>query len=259
MDITKIKDIVEEAEGIKTFIMEKEVDAIPGQFVMMWIPGVGEKPLSLSYITGNIGITVLARGPFTKRLHGMKVGELLGIRGPYGRGFKIEGNKLLAVGGGVGMPPLAALAERALQDGKDVTVIIGAQTKSALLFADRLKNAGVRVLTSTEDGTEGVKGYATDALAELLSTETFDQCYTCGPEMMMHKVMEMTRELKIPTQLSIERYFKCGIGICSHCTIDDTGLRVCMEGPVFTDKELESGEFGKYARDASGKRVYFKT
>ncbi len=259
MDITKIKDIVEEAKGVKTFILEKEVKAIPGQFVMVWVPGIGEKPMSVSYATGNLGITVLAVGPFTKGLFELKKGDKLGIRGPYGRGFNIKGEKLLVVGGGVGMPPLAAFVDEAAKEGKKVTAIVGAKTKSGLLFVDRLKGAGARVLTSTEDGTDGVKGYVTDAMSQLLSTETFDQCYTCGPEIMMHKVMQMAGESKIPTQLSAERYFKCGIGVCGHCAIDYAGARVCMEGPVFTGKDLENTEFGKYARDATGKRVYFKT
>jgi dihydroorotate dehydrogenase electron transfer subunit len=259
MEITKIKKVVEESEGIKTFILEKEVHAIPGQFVMVWIPGVGEKPFSLSQTQGDLGFTALMRGSFTKKLNGMKEGELLGIRGPYGRGFKIEGDKLLLVGGGVGMPPLLALADKALQDKKEVTVVVGAQTKTALLFEDRLKEAGARVLTCTDDGSCGTRGLTVDVLEELLGSEAFDACYTCGPEIMMHRVMEMMQESKIPTQLSAERYFKCGIGVCGHCTIDYTGARVCMEGPVFTDIELESGEFGKYARDATGKRVYFKT
>ncbi|MEE8402164.1 MAG: dihydroorotate dehydrogenase electron transfer subunit [Candidatus Hydrothermarchaeaceae archaeon] len=259
MEITKIKDTIREAEGIKTFRVELEADAVPGQFVMAWIPGVGEKPLSLSHVNGNLGITVLARGSFTQRLHDMKIGDPLGIRGPFGEGFRVEGDKLLIVGGGVGMAPLASLAEKAIRDGKDATVIVGAGTDSKLLFVDRLKAAGAKVLTTTDDGTcGGIEGCAPDALAELLKTEMFDQCFTCGPEMMMHKVMQQTRDLKIPTQLSIERYIKCGIGICSHCAIDDTGLRVCREGPVFTDEELENSEFGKYARDATGKRVYFK-
>jgi dihydroorotate dehydrogenase electron transfer subunit len=259
MEITRIKNIVEEAQGIRTFITDMEVDAIPGQFVMVWIPGVGEKPMSASYATGNLGITALAVGPFTNRLCEMKVGDLLGIRGPYGRGFRLEGEKLLIVGGGVGMPPLAALADKALKEGKDVTAIVGAKTKSGLLFVERLKNAGARVLTSTEDGTDGTKGFVTDVVEELLKDESFDHCYTCGPELMMYKVMQQANEKDVPTQLSIERYFKCGIGVCSHCTIDDSGQRVCMEGPVFTDKDLKNTEFGKYARDATGKRVYFKT
>jgi dihydroorotate dehydrogenase electron transfer subunit len=132
MDITKIKDIVKEAEGIRTLVLEKEVKAIPGQFVMVWIPGIGEKPMSASYATGNLGITVLAVGPFTNRLLEMKEGELLGIRGPYGRGFNIKGEKLLVVGGGVGMPPLAAFVDEAKKEGKDVTAIIGAKTKKGL-------------------------------------------------------------------------------------------------------------------------------
>jgi dihydroorotate dehydrogenase electron transfer subunit len=89
MEITKIKEIVREAEGIKTFRTEMEIDAVPGQFVMAWIPGLEEKPMSLSYVAGNLGITSLVRGPFTNRLHEMETGELLGIRGPYGRGFNI--------------------------------------------------------------------------------------------------------------------------------------------------------------------------
>lgn len=257
MQITTIRDIVQEAENIKTLRTDMRVEAVPGQFVMAWIPGVEEKPLSVSYVTEKLGITVLARGPFTSRLCEMNAGDTLGIRGPYGNGFKIEGAKLLVVGGGIGMAPLAALAEKALKEGKDVTVIVGAQTTSGLLFVDRLKNAGARVLVATDDGTSGVKGYTTDVLAELLKTETFDQCYTCGPEIMMHKVMQAAKKKGISTQVSIERYIKCGIGICSHCAIDDTGLMVCKEGPVFMDGELESGEFGKYARDATGKRVYF--
>jgi dihydroorotate dehydrogenase electron transfer subunit len=258
MEIRKITGIVDEARDVKTFMLDKEVRAMPGQFVMVWIPDVGEKPFSLAYSDGNLGITALLRGPFTKKLHEMKVGELLGIRGPYGRGFEINGNKLLLVGGGVGMPPLAALADKARADGKDVTVIVGARTKSSHLFLERMEKAGARVLTCTDDGSCGTKGLTIDVLGELLKKETFDECFTCGPEIMMQGVMQITGKSKIPTQASIERYFKCGIGVCSHCTIDYTGARVCMEGPVFTDKDLENGEFGKYSRDATGRRVYFK-
>ena len=119
MEIKKITDIVDEARDIKTFMLDKDIKATPGQFVMVWMPSVGEKPFSLSYADGNLGFTALVRGEFTKKLHDMKVGELLGIRGPYGRGFKINGEKLLLVGGGVGMPPLAALAQKATAEGKE--------------------------------------------------------------------------------------------------------------------------------------------
>lgn len=258
MQIARIKKIVKETPRIKTFILDLDVSAIPGQFVMVWLPGVDEKPMSASYVKGDLGITVLKLGEFTRKLFDLKPGDLLGIRGPMGRGFKIYGDDLLIVGGGVGMAPLAPLAEEALRDGKKVTAIVGAVTARELLFVERIKKAGARVLISTDDGSAGKKGFTTDVLAELLEEESFDQCFTCGPEIMMYKVLQLTEEKNIPTQASLHRYFKCGIGICGHCVLDGTGLRVCKEGPTFRDKELKkSFEFGKYWRNAAGQKIYF--
>ncbi len=258
MQVVEIKKIVRETKRIRTFFLDLDVNAIPGQFVMVWLPGVNEKPMSASYTKGDLGITVLRLGDFTRRLFELSEGDLLGIRGPMGRGFKIYGDRLLLVGGGVGVAPLAPLAEEALRDGKEVTAIVGALTASELLFVDRLKRAGARVLISTDDGTAGRKGFTTDVLAELLEEESFDQCFTCGPELMMAKVLEITRSKRIPTQASLHRYFKCGIGICGQCVLDGTGLRVCKEGPTFRDKELRrSHEFGRYWRNAAGQKIYF--
>ncbi len=258
MQVVEVKRIVKETKRIRTFILDLDVNAIPGQFVMVWLPGVNEKPMSASYTKGDLGITVLRLGDFTRRLFELSEGDLLGIRGPMGRGFKIYGDRLLLVGGGVGVAPLAPLAEEALRDGKEVTAIVGALTASELLFVDRLKRAGARVLISTDDGTAGRKGFTTDVLAELLKEESFDQCFTCGPELMMAKVLDITREHRLPTQASLHRYFKCGIGICGQCVLDGTGLRVCKEGPTFRDKELrKSHEFGRYWRNAAGQKIYF--
>ncbi len=251
--ITKVAEVRRETERTTTVRFEAEADAIPGQFVMCWIPGLDEKPISLSYIKGRMGITVLQIGPFTKRMASMKVGEFVGIRGPFGRGFKITGDRILIVGGGVGMAPLAPFAEEARRDGREVTAIIGARTASDVLFADRLEKIGTRVIICTDDGSAGIKGFTPDVLADLMKKESFDQCCTCGPEVMMSKIVALTRD-KIPTQASLERYFKCGIGICGQCVLDNMGLRVCKEGPVFRDKELLDGEFGRYRRDATGIR-----
>ncbi|MBI5253133.1 MAG: dihydroorotate dehydrogenase electron transfer subunit, partial [Euryarchaeota archaeon] len=80
----------------------------------------------------------------------------------------------------------------------------------------------------------------------------------CGPEIMMLKVLQQTKEKDIPTQVSLHRYIKCGVGICGHCVMDETGFRVCKEGPTFRDKEMEKTiEFGKYWRNASGTKIYF--
>lgn len=258
MNISRIIKIIKETPRVKTFFLDYEVTAIPGQFGMFWVPDVDEKPMSLSYTKGNLGVTVLGLGPFTKKMQELEVGDRIGVRAPLGRGFKVTGKKLLIVGGGVGIAPLAPLAENALEDGKEVTVIVGAMTGKELLFEKRMKKAGARVLVATDDGTAGHKGFTTEVLQEVLKKETFDQCFTCGPEIMMVKVMGQTRDKGIPTQVSLHRYFKCGVGVCGQCAMDDTGYRVCKEGPCFRDKEMEqTREFGKYWRDASSKRISF--
>ncbi|MEE8168248.1 MAG: dihydroorotate dehydrogenase electron transfer subunit [Candidatus Hydrothermarchaeales archaeon] len=256
MRTVKIREVIEETNKIKTFILNAEISAMPGRFIMCWIPGLDEKPMSLSYTEGYIGVTVLEVGPFTGKMMTMKEGELLGFRGPLGRGFKVTGDKILTIGGGVGVAPLAPLADKALKEGRDVTAIIGALSASGILFAERMEKAGARVLITTDDGSAGMKGFTTDALKKLLEEESFDQCFTCGPEIMMYKVLQQTKG-RIPTQACVERYFKCGIGVCGQCILDKNGLRVCKEGPVFRDKELETGEFGRYHRNASGLKESF--
>jgi dihydroorotate dehydrogenase electron transfer subunit len=259
MQITRIAETSRETERMKTIKTEMEVEAAPGQFVMVWIPGLDEKPMSLSYTSGKLGITVLVRGPFTQRLVEMKVGDKIGIRGPYGRGFRISGEKLLLVGGGVGVAPIAPLAEEALREGKEVVAIVGATTARELLFVDRMREAGAEVFIATDDGSAGVKGFATDLSEKLLEERSFDECFACGPELMMARLLKQTGEKGVPTQLSLERYFKCGIGICGHCTMDPSGVRVCMEGPVFNDETIRGiSEFGRYWRDASGRKIYLK-
>ncbi len=256
MKIATVKKVIRETERIKTFILDLETRAMPGQFGMFWIPGVDEKPMSLSYINGSMGFTVLKMGPFSSKMHEVKEGDRIGVRGPMGRGFKLKGERIILVGGGVGVAPLAPLAEKAADQGMEVTAIIGAMTAKELLFVDRIRNAGAEVWLATDDGTAGIKGFTTDVLRELLAGDTYDQCYTCGPEIMMVKVMDQTREKGIPTQVSLHRYFKCGVGLCGQCAMDDTGFRVCKEGPCFRDKDMEkTKEFGRYWRDATSRRI----
>jgi dihydroorotate dehydrogenase electron transfer subunit len=258
MHVTTIKEVVQETPRIKTVILDEKVRAKPGQFVMLWLPGVDEKPMSISYHKKEMGITFLIHGPFTTRLGEMRAGDRVGFRGPFGRGFELKGKKILLVGGGVGVPPLAALADDALDAGLDVTAVIGAVTRDGLLFVERLEKAGAKVMTSTDDGSAGRKGFVTDVMGELLEKESFDTCYTCGPEVMMAKVLQQAKAASIPIQLSLERYMKCGFGICGHCVMDGSGMRVCKDGPVFTGEEVSGlTEFGRYRRDASGAKTSF--
>lgn len=260
MDVhtVEIKEIIMETKNIKTFRLDLDLPARPAQYVMLWVPGYDEKPLSISYPGKDVGITVLKKGPTTKRLHEMKPGDLLGVRGPFGRSFKVTGKKIIVVGGGVGMAPIAPLVDKAVEKGSDITVIGGAVTKAELLFMERVEDAGAKLIITTDDGTCGRKCFTTHALEEELAAEKYDECFTCGPEIMMLKVLETAKKHNVPTQVSMERYFKCGIGICGVCVVDDGGLRVCKEGPNFRDVEIEKfKDFGKYARDASGKKVYW--
>ena len=256
MQTVQIAKILEETPSVRSFFFKLDIAPVPGQFVMAWIPGCDEKPMAISHYGGLKAITVLKRGEATSRLFEKKKGDWIGIRGPFGRGFEVTGKKLVVVGGSIGISPLAPLTELALSEGKEVTAVIGGRTKSDILFADRLERAGAEVMVTTDDGSAGMRGLVTKGLESALQDKSFDQCFTCGPEKMMVEVLKIAKAHAIPAQASLERYFKCGIGVCGSCAIDDTGVCVCAEGPVFTDRELEnSPEFGRYKRDETGRRV----
>lgn len=257
-EVLEIKRIVEESESVKTFIFSWDFrrEVRPGQFVMVW-DFRDEKPMSVSLIDpvrSEIGISIRRVGEFTDRVHGLSEGDLLGIRGPYGRGFELMGRDLLLVGGGIGMAPLAALADEATARGMRVDALVAARTADELLFLDRLEAAGVNISTCTDDGSCGFKGFAHERLLTL--EENHDMAAVCGPEPMMFQVMRILDERSVPAQLSLERYMKCAVGICGQCCLDDTGFRVCAEGPVFWSQELSRvREFGRYRRDPAGRRV----
>jgi len=252
--VLEIKKIIRESDDVKTFIFPwKGRFPSPGQFMMVW-NFKDEKPMSVSLIdrTNNeIGISIKKVGPFTSRVHRLKVGDQLGLRGPYGRGFTIEGDRILAIGGGIGMAPIAAMVEEARERDFEVDVIVAAKTYDELLFMDRLKRTGAKIFTCTDDGTCGFKGLATDRLKSVRGF--YDMAVVCGPELMMKGIFKILEERDIPGQFSLERYMKCAMGLCGQCCLDDTGWRVCVEGPVFWGYELKMvKEFGEYKRDAAG-------
>lgn len=258
----ELKEVVEETPNIKTFYVncpEIAEKANPGEFVMLWVMDSDEIPISLSKAEkgGRLGLTVENVGEATAKLHELREGDLIGVRGPYGNGFDLTGEKILMVCGGCGSAPLAYVAEEATKNGKKVTYILAAKSSGGLLFKSRLEKYDLDLVLATEDGSSGIKGLATDALEEELKENEFDSVLTCGPEIMMVKTAEITEREEIPTQLSLERYMKCGIGICGQCAIDPNGLRVCKEGPVFKYEEIKDSEFGEYSRDSKGEKVKF--
>jgi len=222
---------------------------------MVWIPGVDEVPMSLSAIDvdGLSAITVKRVGEATESLHKLRVGDLIGVRGPYGRGFTIRRGRCLAVAGGIGVSAIAPLVERLADAGSDVTVVYGARTGSELVLVERLRRSSKRLIITTEDGTVGQKGLATDPLDTLLD-EGFDIVYTCGPEAMMYRVFLEADRRGIPVEACLERIMRCCVGICGSCVVD--GVRLCVEGPVLGSETLRRlEEFGKFRREFSGRLV----
>lgn len=253
--ICTIEEILDETPTIKTFFFKDEMTISGGQFVMVWLPGVDEIPMSVSYTGELTGITVAKVGDATEKLHQLKVGSKLGIRGQYGNGFDINNAKrILAVAGGCGSAPIGPILNEAVKTGKKMLFVIGARTSNELLFKRRAIDLGIKVDISTDDGTDGHHGFVTERVAELLSSEKFDLILTCGPEIMLKKVVELGKKNNVSVQASLERYMKCGIGICDSCSIN--GLQVCRDGPVFDGEVLSKlGEFGKSQRDACGRKI----
>jgi len=261
--ITRIREIKKESPSVKTFIFHDKLcsKAEPGQFVMVWIPGVDEVPMSLSAIGPDeqSSITVAEVGEATEALHKRKTGDVLGIRGPYGNSFAPVSGNTVIVGGGTGLAPLAPLTEELAELHARVALVAGAKTQDELLFLDRmtttLSRIEGRVVAVTEDGSHGVEGLATDVAEQLLEKERFDMLYTCGPEEMMYKLFLLAERYETPIQASLERLMRCAIGICGSCVIGK--FRVCRDGPVFSLKQLREvkEEFGRFGRGRTGKRV----
>lgn len=254
----KIDDIIEDNPTFRTYVIRKKFRAKPGQFVMVWMPGVDEIPISIGWQTDEefrlgIGRVGDCSGAIFDQI---KVGDRLGLRGPFGKSYDLKSYQhIVLIGGGIGTPPLLNLAQRATEKGVKVTAILGARSKDLLIYEKEFESLGCELQVSTDDGTKGHHGYCTDILKNHLRNNKPEAIYTCGPEIMMVKVTQMAKEMNIPCEVSLERYMKCGFGICGQCCMDDSGFRVCKDGPVMEGNEaLNHTEFGKYHRGQSGKR-----
>jgi len=255
MQTFPIKKIIEQTNTIKSFYFDQTFEAQPGQFISLWIPGVDEKPFSVSAIrNGLLEISVKEYGPFTHELMRRKVGDYLGVRGPFGRGFSIKANALL-VGGGIGTAPLRFLAGRLYENGLSFTTLLGAVKAQEMIFTQYFESVSKCYFT-TDDGSMGSKGLVTDNILKIIKQEKIEFVYAAGPEIMFVKMKTLLDPLNLPYEFCMERYMKCGIGICGQCTLDGSGIRVCKEGPVL-DREMLKGvtELGMVHRDATGRRI----
>ena len=158
------------------------------------------------------------------------------------------------MGGGTGLVPLIRLVTF-LKKSDDVTIIMGAKTHTEVFFEGLakklLEGTKHQIIVVTEDGSYGEKGLVTDVMEKLFKSSRFDAIYTCGPEKMMHKVVQIASENKIYVEASIERMMKCGIGICGSCCFGD--VMACKDGTVFDGQSLLANkEFGYTHRNKSG-------
>jgi len=240
-----------ESDSFATLFFNYSLPFKPGQFIMLWIPGIDEKPYTISFHSKTrFGITIEAKGIFSKKAIELDRGDLIGIRGPFGNGFEIKKDYDIAVvAGGCGMASLAVLATTL---DKNLTFIHGARSKEYILYPDRFDTER---LFCTDDGSFGHKGLVTDILEEqILSNRHFDMVYACGPEIMMYNIFKICEKYNIPCQVSLERYMRCGFGVCGACVC---GRQVvCKDGPVFGSKALRNmKDFNIKALLKSGKDV----
>jgi dihydroorotate dehydrogenase electron transfer subunit len=238
----RVREKVQENPKTVSLVLDGPLSCAPGQFAMLWLPGVDEKPFSIS--GGDpLMFTVSRVGPFSQALHALCPGDILWVRGPFGRGFSPEPGRALLVGGGYGAAPLAFLARAALAaapagNAGIVEAALGARTAADLLFAGRFRAMGVTVHAATEDGSEGTAGLVTDVVKKLLASGRFSRVQACGPEGMLEALADVCRAVGVAAELSFEAYMRCGIGLCGAC--EHAGRLVCMDGPVFSLAEVRS-------------------
>ncbi len=246
------------------YLMRMQCPAIaqtaqPGQFINIkvndeFIPLL-RKPFSIcrrSREDGWIEILWKTVGKGTEILSKYEPGDQANILGPLGRGFSIPPAIKTAslVGGGIGVAPLPFLCNELLDKGLSVDVYIGAKSANELTFISEFQARGVEVYIATEDGSKGKRGLVTNVLLERIrqnQTTRLGYIYSCGPPGFLKCMMDITKNLNIEGQISIESMMGCGFGICMGCPVkvrDDEARDAhykltCIDGPVFNAWEVE--------------------
>ncbi len=262
-----VKEIVRETPDIKTFKLtfededlRKNFTYLPGQFVEFSVYGVGEAPFCLASSptrAGEIECTIKKMGRVTQAIHDLEVGDLVGIRGPYGNGFplkELRGRNLVLVGGGIGLAPLRSLIQNVLDQRDeygDMLIIYGAKSTEDLVYQKELQewqnSPGVKMVLTVDPGGEEKKkwqgeiGFVPTILEKVNPSPDNNMLITCGPPIMIRYVL-LNAAGKMgyqPEQIvtTLELKMKCGLGKCGRCNIGR--IYVCKDGPVFTYQQLK--------------------
>ena len=235
----KVKENTALTESVFKMVLVGDVSAItaPGQFVNIKLEGLYlRRPISVCDLEdGAITIIYKAVGKGTEQMSRMQTGETLDVLTGLGNGYDLSlpGEKPVLLGGGVGVPPMYLLAKELLSQGKEVSVILGFNTKSEIFFEEEFRKLGCSVTVTTVDGSYGTKGFVTDAL----KNTDYTYFYTCGPEPMLKAVYKAS---VTSGQMSFEKRMGCGFGACMGCSCKTlTGYkRICKEGPVMKKEEI---------------------
>ena len=218
----------------------------PGQFVEVKVEGSAStflrRPISINYVdkeNSEIWLLVQLVGNGTRAMARLNEGDSLNVLFPLGNGFAApkKGEKVLLVGGGVGVAPLLEYGKALKEVGAKPVFLLGARTKADLMQLDLFGKYG-DVYITTEDGSEGEKGFVTQH--SVLTKESFDRISTCGPKPMMVAVARFAKANSIPCEVSLENMMACGLGACL-CCVEKTvkgNVCVCKEGPVFNINDL---------------------
>ena len=218
----------------------------PGQFVEVKVEGSAStflrRPISINYVdkeNSEIWLLVQLVGDGTRAMARLNEGDSLNVLFPLGNGFAApkKGEKVLLVGGGVGVAPLLEYGKALKEAGAKPVFLLGARTKADLMQLDLFGKYG-DVYITTEDGSEGEKGFVTQH--SVLTKESFDRISTCGPKPMMVAVAKFAKANSIPCEVSLENMMACGLGACL-CCVEKTvkgNVCVCKEGPVFNINDL---------------------
>lgn len=242
------------AEGLMRIVLsapELAPELAAGQFVNVAVPGDASQllrvPLSFSCAdatTGTIEIVYAVVGDGTRRLAALGPGAATTVVGPCGNPWTLPAGtqRACVVAGGVGVTPIVACARMLAASGVTFDAVVGAQTVARLWGVAELAELGARrVEVTTDDGTSGRAGFTTDALSDLLASESYDTIYTCGPEVMMAGVARLAAAAGVRCLVSMERMMGCGFGACGTCNVamaDGTYKSCCKDGPVFDAAEV---------------------
>lgn len=238
---------------------KQELNHMPGQFVEVSLFGIGEAPISICSSPtdkGYFDLTVRNAGMVTGALHKLGKGDLVGIRGPYGRGFPVEkffGNDILIVAGGLGIVPLRGLIrylDHYRKDFGDIQILLGCKSPKEMLYPEEMKqwsrHNDIQFNCTVDKGDpdwKGNVGLITSLIPGVSINPMRTYAVVVGPPIMYKFVLKELIKLEIPEKqiiMSLERRMKCGIGRCGHCQIN--GKYTCKEGPVFSYEEIKDSK-----------------